>query len=164
MSQNGAEAHKTNPPQPQRRHQITRSITELSSPLRMHRHQSHRAPTITTGAASPAIASMERESKRAPLAQASMPVAPLGRLSLDGYRSDAATPNLTPNTSRRTSIHLAPIEDSHVISDHTTGAPGTGMSAESSASNLEEEGDRRAAAREALVSPASLLRLLPPPN
>ncbi|KAK1754975.1 hypothetical protein QBC47DRAFT_382339 [Echria macrotheca] len=87
MSNNGSEAAKETPPQ-RARHQITRSISELSSPIRLHRHQSHRAAKDKDGLGA--------------VPQTIPP--PQGRLSLDGSRSDGVTPNLSPNPSRRASI------------------------------------------------------------
>ncbi|KAK3943738.1 hypothetical protein QBC46DRAFT_376989 [Diplogelasinospora grovesii] len=100
MSHNGADAPKG--PLPSRpRHQITRSITELSSPIRLHRHHSHRI--------------VGKEKERDALSPVPQPAMPLGqpRLSLDASRSEGMTPNLTPNASRRTSILLTATDDSN---------------------------------------------------
>ncbi|KAK3394200.1 hypothetical protein B0H63DRAFT_39494 [Podospora didyma] len=102
MSPNGAEGFKAASPH-RPRHQITRSISELSSPIRLHRHHSHRA-------------AKEKERDREALA----PVPQSVRLSLDGERSEAMTPNLSPNASRRTSILVAPTDDSPGVLVPTT--------------------------------------------
>ncbi|KAK4238299.1 hypothetical protein C8A03DRAFT_33697 [Achaetomium macrosporum] len=97
MSQNGGDASKASPPS-RPRHQITRSISEISSPIRLHRHQSHRATRET-----------ERET-RTPVAQSATPVAQ-SRRSYEWSRSEAVTPNLSPNASRRTSILYASADE-----------------------------------------------------
>ncbi|KAK0734840.1 hypothetical protein B0T26DRAFT_608343, partial [Lasiosphaeria miniovina] len=92
------------------RHQITRSIGELSSPIRLHRHHSHRAG---------------KERDRDALGSSRQSAAALvteGRLSLDGSRSDGGimTPNLSPNASRRTSVLVASTDDSPVVAPPPT--------------------------------------------
>ncbi len=95
---NGVDGIKDTAPH-RTRHQITRSISELSSPIRLHRHHSHRAP---------------KEKERDGLVVASIP-ATQGRMSLDGgSRSDGVTPSLSPNPSRRASILAASADDAPV--------------------------------------------------
>ncbi|KAK3694833.1 hypothetical protein B0T22DRAFT_453550 [Podospora appendiculata] len=106
MSHNGVEGSKPGTPSaasPQRsRHQLSRSISELSSPIRLHRHHSHR----------------DRERERDGLTpvpsntSSAMASTPQNRLSLESSRSDRVTPNLSPNPSRRTSILAASLDDS----------------------------------------------------
>ncbi|KAI6643699.1 hypothetical protein MCOR14_001837 [Pyricularia oryzae] len=80
------------------RHQIKRSITELSAPIRKHRH-SHSLS--------------RRNDDKASIPQSAAPMMQLGqqpgmlqaRPSYDGPRSEGVTPyNLSPNPSRRPSI------------------------------------------------------------
>lgn len=98
MSQNGGDASKA--PSPGRpRHQITRSISEISSPIRLHRHHSHRA----------AVKEGEQDT-RVPAPQSAVPVVQ-ARHSFERARSDGVTPNLSPNTSRRTSILCASTDE-----------------------------------------------------
>ncbi|KAK0631827.1 hypothetical protein B0T14DRAFT_502533 [Immersiella caudata] len=95
MSHNGVEGPRETPPT-RARHQISRSISELSSPIRLHRHHSHHR-------------AKEREKERERDGRATVsqtaPTPQQGRSSLDGSRSDGAT--LSPDPSRRTSILLA---------------------------------------------------------
>lgn len=88
MPNNGSESQRDTPPY-RARHQITRSISELSSPIRLHRHQSHR--------------DAKDRDRDGPTPQAAPPQTS-GRASLDGSRSDGVTPNLSPSPSRRASI------------------------------------------------------------
>jgi len=88
MSSNGSELQRGAPPY-RPRHQITRSISELSSPIRLHRYQSHRG-----------IKDRHREG---PAPQAAPPPTS-GRTSIDDSRPDGVTPNLSPNPSRRASL------------------------------------------------------------
>ncbi|KAK4136507.1 hypothetical protein BT67DRAFT_416608 [Trichocladium antarcticum] len=90
MSQNGGDAFKASPPG-RPRHQITRSISEISSPMRAHRRYSHRA-----------IKQAHRDT-HSPAAQSAISSSQ-GRRSFELSRSEGATPNITPNASRRTSI------------------------------------------------------------
>ncbi|KAK4042570.1 hypothetical protein C8A01DRAFT_13870 [Parachaetomium inaequale] len=98
MSQNGGDASKASPPG-RPRHQIKRSISEISSPIRLHRHHSHRAARETT----------ERDS-RTPAPQSAIPVVQ-GRRSFEWSRSERVTPNLTPSASRRTSLLYASADE-----------------------------------------------------
>ncbi|KAM7224318.1 hypothetical protein V8F06_000099 [Rhypophila decipiens] len=102
MSHIGFEPAK-GPSSPQRsRHQITRSISELSSPIRLHRHHSNRAAKDKDRDALSLVAQTPAPSNSAQI-----------RKSLDGPPSGAVTPNLSPNPSRRTSILVAqPAENS----------------------------------------------------
>ncbi|KAG7293145.1 hypothetical protein NEMBOFW57_003191 [Staphylotrichum longicolle] len=97
MSQNGGDASKASSPG-RPRHQIKRSISEISSPIRLHRHQSHRATRDT-----------ERDS-RTPAPQSAFPLLQ-GRRSFEWSRSEGVTPNLTPSASRRTSILYASADE-----------------------------------------------------
>lgn len=107
MSQNGIEAALSKGSSPHRpRHQITRSISELSSPIRLHRHHSNRA-------------GKDRDKERDTTHNQRLgdPFIPSqlepGRLSLDASRPERGmTPsNLSPDASRRTSIHRASNDD-----------------------------------------------------
>ncbi|KAL2128298.1 hypothetical protein VTI74DRAFT_9376 [Chaetomium olivicolor] len=100
MSQNGGDAPKASSPG-RPRHQIRRSISEISSPIRLHRHQSHRATT--------AGRETERES-RTPAPQSTIPVVQ-GRRSCEWPKSEGVTPNLTPSVSRRTSVLYASADE-----------------------------------------------------
>ncbi|TLS23800.1 hypothetical protein PpBr36_08970 [Pyricularia pennisetigena] len=100
------------------RHQIKRSITELSAPIRKHRH-SHSLN--------------RRNDDKASIPQSAAPMMQLGqqpgmlqaRPSFDGARSEGVTPyNLSPNPSRRPSIMGGVGED---------GAPGSRMPISSAA-------------------------------
>ncbi|KAK3336794.1 hypothetical protein B0T19DRAFT_454315 [Cercophora scortea] len=109
----GSKPGAASPASPQRsRHQLSRSISELSSPIRLHRHHSHRA------SAKHSDRDRERERERDGLTpfpsntSSAMASTPQNRLSLESSRSDRITPNLSPNPSRRTSILAASIDDS----------------------------------------------------
>jgi hypothetical protein len=99
MSQNGGDASKASPPG-RPRHQIKRSISEISSPIRLHRHHSHRAAARET---------TERD-LRTSAPQSAIPVVQ-GRRSLEWSRSEGVTPNLTPSASRRTSLLYASADE-----------------------------------------------------
>ncbi|KAK4451735.1 hypothetical protein QBC34DRAFT_52279 [Podospora aff. communis PSN243] len=111
MSHNGVEGPRETPPH-RARHQISRSISELSSPIRLHRHHSHHR-------------AKEKEKERERDGRATAPQAAAmvqqGRSSLDGSRSDGVTPS--PDPSRRTSILLAS-EDAQTAMAGTTAANG----------------------------------------
>ena len=95
-----ADGSKPTPP-PRPRHQLTRSISELSSPIRLHRHHSNR-PTKEKDKDKDADA-------RTPMAQSSL--MPNQRVSLDRVRSEGMSPSHTPDTSRRASIMAPANED-----------------------------------------------------
>ncbi|TDZ13043.1 hypothetical protein C8035_v000179 [Colletotrichum spinosum] len=86
------------------RHQITRSITEFSPPIRMHRHRHshhhHHHTTTTTN---------RRDDRASPGLSVADKGLVLGRSSLDMTRSEFATPSRSPDSSRRTSALLAPL-------------------------------------------------------
>ncbi|KAL2165271.1 hypothetical protein VTH06DRAFT_568 [Thermothelomyces fergusii] len=97
MSQNGGDT--TNSSSPGRpRHQITRSISEISSPIRLHRRHSYLAGNEG-----------ERESRASTLQSATLTVQ--GKRSFELPRSEGVTPNLTPNASRRTSVLYASADE-----------------------------------------------------
>lgn len=109
MSGNGAETPKqASPYRP--RHQISRSITELSSPIRLgrHHHAHHRRD--------------RSRDERVPVPQSAAPVlqAP-PRSSLDYTRSEYVTPNLSRNPSRRASVLIPSADDDAATS--TTNLP-----------------------------------------
>ncbi|KAK3300268.1 uncharacterized protein B0H64DRAFT_369536 [Chaetomium fimeti] len=97
MSQNGGDASKASSPG-RPRHQIKRSISEISSPIRLHRHHSYRAAKET-----------ERDS-RTPAPQSAIPVVQ-GSRSFEWSRSEGVTPNQTPSASRRTSLLYASADE-----------------------------------------------------
>lgn len=97
MSRNGGDASKASSPG-RPRHQITRSISEISSPTRLHRHHSHRATREA-----------ERDA-RTPAPQSTIPGVQ-ARRSFEWSRSEGVTPNLSPNASRRTSILYASADE-----------------------------------------------------
>ncbi|KAJ3954143.1 hypothetical protein N0V92_009357 [Colletotrichum tropicale] len=96
------------------RHQITRSITEFSPPLKMHRHRHshHHHPTPQ-----PHHHSRRRDNsskflfpdERSPGLSAADRSLVLGRSSLDMTRSEFATPSRSPDSSRRTSALVGPM-------------------------------------------------------
>lgn len=97
MSQHGGDALGASPPG-RPRHQIKRSISEISSPSRLHRHHSHRAGKET-----------DRDARTA-TPQSAIPVVQPQR-SLEWSRSEGVTPNLTPSPSRRTSVLYASADE-----------------------------------------------------
>ncbi|GAB1310320.1 hypothetical protein MFIFM68171_00530 [Madurella fahalii] len=133
MTQNGPDAFKSSS-LGRPRHQITRSISEISSPIRLHRHHSHRA-------------TKERErDTRSPVAQSAVPVGQ-GRRSFEGPRSEGVTPNLSPNASRRTSI-LYPTTDEvmSALAAMSHAAPAPAMKSEKDHELIREQ--QRAVVRE----------------
>ncbi|KAF3803498.1 hypothetical protein GCG54_00004668 [Colletotrichum gloeosporioides] len=96
------------------RHQITRSITEFSPPLKMHRHchSHHHHPTPQ-----PHHHSSRRDNsskflfpdERSPGLSAADRSLLMGRSSLDMTRSEFATPSRSPDSSRRTSALVGPM-------------------------------------------------------
>ncbi|KAL2167240.1 hypothetical protein VTG60DRAFT_1564 [Thermothelomyces hinnuleus] len=97
MSQNGGDTTKSSSPG-RPRHQITRSISEISSPIRLHRRHSYRAGNEG-----------ERESRAS--APQSAILAVQGKRSFELPRSEGVTPNLTPSASRRTSVLYASADE-----------------------------------------------------
>ncbi len=93
MSNNAYDAQKQTPPS-RARHQITRSISEVSSPIRLHRH--HHAPNHRA---------KDRDDKTS-VPQSAAPSPPT-RGSLEGTRLEAYTPSMSANPSRRASVHLS---------------------------------------------------------
>ncbi|KAK4111967.1 hypothetical protein N656DRAFT_780106 [Canariomyces notabilis] len=90
MSQNGSDVYKASlPGRP--RHQITRSISEISSPIHLHRRHSQLAT---------------KEKNRDTHSSASRSAIPIvqDRRSFEVLRSEGVTPKPSPNASRRTSI------------------------------------------------------------
>lgn len=113
MSHIGSEPSKAASSPHRPRHQISRSISELSSPIRLHRHHSHRA-------------AKERDRDvLSPVAQTTAPSNTQGRLSFDGPPSTAGTPNLSPNPSRRTSILFASTGESSTTNTHPLASMGS---------------------------------------
>jgi hypothetical protein len=105
MSNNGLEPRK--PSSPYRpRHQIHRSITELSSPIRLHRQHNPK----------------ERQSDERVLVSAH-PTLQQTRSSLDLTRSEGVTPNMTPNGSRRASVMIPGGEESRAVLTPPNPAP-----------------------------------------
>jgi hypothetical protein len=133
MSQNGGDASKASSPG-RPRHQITRSISEISSPIRLHRHHSHRATREP-----------DREA-RTSAPQSAIPVVQ-GKPSFEWSRSERATPNLTPSASRRTSILYASADEA---------MPAIKVTKDSGLADGLVKEQQRAAARERLVSACSL--------
>ncbi|KAK2065857.1 hypothetical protein LY76DRAFT_678915 [Colletotrichum caudatum] len=91
------------------RHQITRSITEFSPPLRMHRHR-HSHHHHPTQHALHLNAQNRRDRDRLLLLDERAPGPGAGgRSSLDMTRSDHVTPSRSPDSSRRTSALVGPM-------------------------------------------------------
>ncbi|KAL2141220.1 hypothetical protein VTI28DRAFT_2679 [Corynascus sepedonium] len=97
MSQHGGDAAKASSPG-RPRHQIQRSISEISSPIRLHRHHSYRGGNEG-----------ERESRT--FAPQSAISAVQSKRSSEWSRSEGVTPNLTPSASRRTSVLYASADE-----------------------------------------------------
>ncbi|KAK3995399.1 hypothetical protein QBC44DRAFT_25274 [Cladorrhinum sp. PSN332] len=113
MSQNGAEPFKSSSPG-RPRHQIARSISEISSPIsRLHRHNSNRV-----------VKDRERETL-SPVLQSAIS-GPQVRRSFEISRSAGVTPNGSPNASRRTSIFYNSADDvmPGILGGSTQKAPG----------------------------------------
>ncbi|OHW95505.1 hypothetical protein CSPAE12_05923 [Colletotrichum incanum] len=90
------------------RHQITRSITEFSPPLRMHRHR-HSHHHHPTQHALHLNAQSRRDRDRLLLLDERMPGPGAGgRSSLDMTRSEHVTLSRSPDSSRRTSALVGP--------------------------------------------------------
>ncbi|TQN75284.1 hypothetical protein CSHISOI_00139 [Colletotrichum shisoi] len=90
------------------RHQITRSITEFSPPLRMHRHRhSHHHHPMQHALHINAQSRRDRDRLLLLDERTSAPGAD-GRSSLDMTRSEHVTPNRSPDSSRRTSALVGP--------------------------------------------------------
>jgi hypothetical protein len=102
MSQNGGDAYKASPPG-RARHQINRSLSDMSTPIRLRRHQSQRTTTA------PTLKETERDS-RTPAPQSALPLVQAKR-SFEWSRSEGVTPNLTPSASRRTSVLYASADE-----------------------------------------------------
>lgn len=135
MATNGADSQKQGPPD-RPRHQITRSISEISSPIRLHRHTQHRPR------------SRDRDDKTA-VPQSATP-ALQGRASLDAARSEGVTPNLSPNPSRRASV---------LIASEDNATPPTSLAQPVKRLTKEEELQlerERAAARATYVTPSRI--------
>jgi hypothetical protein len=97
MTQNGGDASKASSPG-RPRHQIKRSISEISSPIRLQRQYSHRAARETG-----------RDS-RTSAPQSAIPTVQ-GSRSFEWSRSEGVTPNITPSASRRTSVFYASADE-----------------------------------------------------
>ncbi|KAK1690687.1 hypothetical protein BDP55DRAFT_627389 [Colletotrichum godetiae] len=95
------------------RHQITRSITEFSPPLRMHRHRhSHHHHPTQHALHLNAQSRKDRDrllllDERSPGGAAGVGLG--GRSSLDMTRSEYVTPSRSPDSSRRTSALVGPM-------------------------------------------------------
>lgn len=95
------------------RHQITRSITEFSPPLRMHRHRhSHHHHPTQHALHLNAQSRKDRDrllllDERAPGAASAGGLG--GRSSFDMTRSEYVTPSRSPDSSRRTSALVGPM-------------------------------------------------------
>ncbi|KXH41534.1 hypothetical protein CSIM01_13246 [Colletotrichum simmondsii] len=95
------------------RHQITRSITEFSPPLRMHRHRhSHHHHPMQHALHLNAQSRKDRDrllllDERAPGAASAGGLG--GRSSFDMTRSEYVTPSRSPDSSRRTSALVGPM-------------------------------------------------------
>ncbi len=91
--------HASTPSRP--RHQLSRSISELSSPIRLHRLHSNRSTKEKDGDVRPAMPQSSQPSN--------------ARLSIERVRSEGMTPNLTPDASRGTSIMVPAGEENHAL-------------------------------------------------
>lgn len=112
MSSNGTEAKLPSPHRP--RHQISRSISELS-PIRLHRHNHHHSPHVRRDADRHREKDRDRDEQLHTTRSAASALQP--RVSLEVPGSEAAdTPNnLSPDQSRRTSILIAGAEDAMAV-------------------------------------------------
>ncbi|KAK4193420.1 hypothetical protein QBC35DRAFT_105572 [Podospora australis] len=90
MAQNGFEASKTSS-SGRPRHQITRSISEFASPIRLHRQHSNRAIRDNRDTLSPLVQSPLQSLRNRPSFEG-------------GSKSEGVSPNISPNASRRTSV------------------------------------------------------------
>ncbi|KAJ4297078.1 hypothetical protein N0V88_003995 [Collariella sp. IMI 366227] len=101
MSQNGGDAPKASSPG-RPRHHIRRSISEISSPTRLHRRQSHRVT---------AAGEADRDLRALlPAPQSAIPIVH-GSRSFEWSKSEGVTPNFTPSVSRRTSVLYASADE-----------------------------------------------------
>lgn len=110
MSNNGVEATKQ--PSPHRTgHQISRSISELSSPIQVHRshHSEHHHRQLSLHRRRD-----DNRDDKLSIPQSTTPSVSGGRTSFEGFRSERASPNPSPNPSRRTSVFV-PSEDNGVF-------------------------------------------------
>lgn len=142
MSQYAVETSKV--PSPGRpRHQITRSISEISSPIRLHRHHSHR---------------VIRERERDALSPITQSATSLQRPSPQPYevssKSAGGTPNISPNPSRRPSLLYASADDEGMPASHgptlvSTSAPASITKSSAEVDLVKEQ--QKAAVRNRLV-------------
>ncbi|KAK0729046.1 hypothetical protein B0T21DRAFT_370197 [Apiosordaria backusii] len=98
MSQYGVDTSKASSPG-RPRHQITRSISEISSPIHLHRHHSHRV-----------IRDRERDAL-SPTAQSATPLQRASPQPFEVSKSAGGTPNISPNPSRRPSVLYASADE-----------------------------------------------------
>ncbi|WDK14165.1 hypothetical protein CGRA01v4_05446 [Colletotrichum graminicola] len=91
------------------RHQITRSITEFSPPLRMHRHRHSHHHHPTQHALHLNVQSRRDRDRLLLLDERAPGPGAGGRSSLDMPRSEHVTPSRTPDSSRRTSALVGPM-------------------------------------------------------
>ncbi|KAK0657223.1 hypothetical protein B0T16DRAFT_55403 [Cercophora newfieldiana] len=131
MSRDGVEGSRETPSH-RARHQISRSISELSSPIRLHRHHSHHRTAKEKDKESERDARSPAPPTRAPMPQG------------DGSRSDGLTPS--PEPSRRTSILLA-ADDAQAVMAGTSTASGPSAARAQLEDVLSKE-RQKAAARE----------------
>ncbi|KAK0658933.1 hypothetical protein QBC41DRAFT_237661 [Cercophora samala] len=98
MSQYGLDTSKASSPG-RSRHQITRSISEISSPIRLHRHHSHRV-----------IRERERDAL-SPITQSAVSLQRSSPQPFEVSKSAGGTPNISPNPSRRPSVLYASADE-----------------------------------------------------
>jgi hypothetical protein len=104
MASNGVDPPKPSAPE-RSRHQIHRSLSELSSPVRLHRqhHQNHHQQR------------RERQNDERPPLSA-QPNLQQARRSLDLPRSEGGvTPSMTPAESRRGSVMISGSDEAKVV-------------------------------------------------
>jgi hypothetical protein len=108
MSANVPEVPKlTSPNKP--RHQITRSITELSSPIKLHRHHPHHSHHSQHSQQHQHPSRKDRQHQDDRVPQSANPI--LEGTNIDLTKSEGVTPNRTPNQSHRASLFVPPTEN-----------------------------------------------------
>jgi hypothetical protein len=144
MSNDGTDIIRTSPP-PRPRHQLSRSITELSSPIHLHRNGSMRRDHSRRR-----DKDRDRDDLISVIQRARTPgQIPQPRVSFEGSRSEGMTPNMSPDASRRTSVLLVPGDDGLPVPAAAPAQLASALAPAVVASRPSMENERqRAAARE----------------